>query len=392
MAHNQRPSLDGLTSTSSDDNPNGPSNTHDTEPSLPRIGSAPPSPTSSLPASAAAQHLLLSPDGSDQVHVLVNVNHPHLSGGEEDGHNDTASDPDYGTDEEPDTDIESAAHGSGDPRQGMLVPDLQRAWDDSDEDEPQVLAVEHELDEAGPSRARAGLREHRARRNGSQDLMPLPIPFALSSRQRRSCWRFLTSPPTQNSLSAPAVTLNLFAGSLHPAVLLSMPYYFERTGLVLGLVGLLGVGFLSGVGGGLWIVLARYVGRGDDEEDPEDTTRRAATGPDHTGSSSRKRAKKLASYGEGGNMTTLEGVTGAALGRHTVWKRTLGRTISGALLAAYATAQRSSRTLRWSTCCSKSCFITARAAYLRMTASSSPPWWADSSPHRSSSSRSPSAP
>ncbi|KAK0518917.1 hypothetical protein OC842_007631 [Tilletia horrida] len=36
-------------------------------------------------------------------------------------------------------------------------------------------------------------------------------------------------------------------------------------------------------------------------------------------------------------MTTLEGVTGAALGRHTVWKRTLGRTISGALLPAYAT-------------------------------------------------------
>ncbi|KAE8227123.1 hypothetical protein CF319_g371 [Tilletia indica] len=311
---------------------------------FPRVGSAPPSPTSSLPASTAAQHLLRSPDGSSQVHVLVNVKHRHHNGknggrigGEEGELHDSDSDPDYGTDEDGDTDVESAAHSVGDPRQGMLIADGQRAWDDSDEDEPQVLAVEHDLDEDYPSSARGARkgpgphsRDRRARRDGSADLMPLPIPFSLTSKQRRSCWRFLTSPPTQNSLSAPAVTLNLFAGSLHPAVLLSMPYYFERTGLALGLVGLLGVGFLSGVGGGLWIVLARYVGRNDDEDNPEETMSRA----DHA---ARKRAKKIANYGEGGNMTTLEGVTGAALGRHTLWKRTLGRTISGVLLAAYAT-------------------------------------------------------
>ncbi|CAD6890855.1 unnamed protein product [Tilletia laevis] len=312
---------------------------------LPRMGSAPPSPTSSLPASTAAQHLLRSPDASSQVHVLVNVNvkhHHHHNGrsgaAQDREQNDTDSDPDYGTDEDGDTDVESTAHSLDDNRQGMFINDEQRAWDDSDEDEPQVLAVEHELDQGyrssssrGPPKAHAShSRDRRSRRHGTPDLMPLPIPFSLSSQQRRSCWRFLTNPPTQNSLSAPAVTLNLFAGSLHPAVLLSMPYYFERTGLVLGLVGLLGVGFLSGVGGGLWIVLARYVGRNDEEDDPEETMSRA----DHA---SRKRAKKIANYGEGGNMTTLEGVTGAALGRHTLWKRTLGRTISGVLLAAYAT-------------------------------------------------------
>ncbi|KAK0544719.1 hypothetical protein OC846_005959 [Tilletia horrida] len=302
----------------------------------PRIGSAPPSPTSSLPASAAARHLLQSPDGSSQVHVLVNVSHVLHEG--EAPHHDSDSDPDYGTDEDGDTDIETAAHGSGEQRQGMLIAHEERAWDDSDEDEPQVLAVEHEMDENYPARgahARNGSHRDRGPRRGGRrpaqdDLMPFPLPFTITQQQRRSCWRFLTSPPTQNSLSAPAVTLNLFAGSLHPAVLLSMPYYFERTGLALGLIGLLGVGFLSGVGGGLWIVLARYVGRVDDEEEPDQAMHQA----DHA---SRKRAKKIATYGEGGNMTTLEGVTGAALGRHTVWKRSLGRTISGALLAVYAT-------------------------------------------------------
>ncbi|CAD6975521.1 unnamed protein product [Tilletia controversa] len=116
---------------------------------LPRMGSAPPSPTSSLPASTAAQHLLRSPDASSQVHVLVNVNvkhHHHHNGrsgaAQDREQNDTDSDPDYGTDEDGDTDVESTAHSLDDNRQGMFINDEQRAWDDSDEDEPQGSQIQ----------------------------------------------------------------------------------------------------------------------------------------------------------------------------------------------------------------------------------------------------------
>lgn len=118
-----------------------------------------------------------------------------------------------------------------------------------------------------------------------------------SSTRTKRYWKWLThSSPAHASLSAPHVSANLFAASLHPAVLLSMPYYFERTGIAAGIGGLVVVAILGGAGGGLWVVLSRYV-----------------------------------------KGSTVEAITGASFGRHTKWKGNLGRAFSGVLLAVYAT-------------------------------------------------------
>ncbi|CEH19168.1 AMINO ACID TRANSPORTER [Ceraceosorus bombacis] len=118
-----------------------------------------------------------------------------------------------------------------------------------------------------------------------------------SSTRTKRYWKWLThSSPAHASLSAPHVSSNLFAASLHPAVLLSMPYYFERTGIAAGVGGLVVVAILGGAGGGLWVVLSRYV-----------------------------------------KGSTVEAITGASFGRHTRWKGSLGRAFSGILLAVYAT-------------------------------------------------------
>jgi hypothetical protein len=104
------------------------------------------------------------------------------------------------------------------------------------------------------------------------------------------------SPSAQASLSAPHVTANILSASLNPAVLLSMPAYFDRTGIALGIVGLIVVAALAGAGGGLWVVLGRYVG--------------------------------------GSN---IEAITAASFGRNTRWKGNVGRALSGLLVALYGT-------------------------------------------------------
>uniref|UniRef100_V5GM15 Amino acid transporter transmembrane domain-containing protein n=2 Tax=Kalmanozyma brasiliensis (strain GHG001) TaxID=1365824 RepID=V5GM15_KALBG len=75
-----------------------------------------------------------------------------------------------------------------------------------------------------------------------------------------------------------------------------MPHFFARTGILIGSVALVGVAILGGVGGGLWVVLSRYV-----------------------------------------NGSSIEAIVGASFGRYTRWKGGLGRVISGLLLAIYAT-------------------------------------------------------
>ncbi|KDN44085.1 hypothetical protein K437DRAFT_248060 [Tilletiaria anomala UBC 951] len=113
----------------------------------------------------------------------------------------------------------------------------------------------------------------------------------------RRLWSALTSNPSQPaSLSIFTVSLNLFSTSLHPAVLLSLPFYFSRTEVLLGILGLCAVAILGGVGGGLWVVLGRYV-----------------------------------------NATNVENIVGAGCARNSRWRAEIGRTVTGLLVGTYAT-------------------------------------------------------
>ena len=113
----------------------------------------------------------------------------------------------------------------------------------------------------------------------------------------RTWWASLTSNPSQPaSLSVSTVSLNLFSTSLHPAVLLSLPFYFDRMQVLLGMLGLVSVAALGGVGGGLWVVLGRYV-----------------------------------------NANNVESIVAAGCARNSRWKAETGRTITGLLLGVYAT-------------------------------------------------------
>ncbi|UZJ56819.1 hypothetical protein CBS101457_006139 [Exobasidium rhododendri] len=185
---------------------------------------------------------------------------------------------DYDGDDDGDDDIDEFD-------QPLTKIDVGPAWDDSDDEDD----GQEQDDETGlPSR-----RQQRRRRVDPSYLHSLrPSP----SRLRRYFARLTRSPAAQASLSAPHVSANLFSASLNPAVLLSMPAYFDRTGILIGIIGLVTVATLAGAGGGLWVVLGRYVG---------------------------------------GN--NIEAITAASTGRNTKWKGNLGRAFSGILLAVYAT-------------------------------------------------------
>lgn len=190
---------------------------------------------------------------------------------------------------------------------GRIV--VKKDWDDSDdeddedEDEAEHFSVrqearraEHQSLAAGvhPSHRVQGHPKSNARQRGPDSYLRTLRP----SRERtRTWWRYLTNPAQPNSLSVTHVTLNLFAASLHPSTLLSTPFYFSRTGLKLGLIGMAIVAILGGVGGGLWVVLSRYVG-----------------------------GKK-----------TVEAITGASFGRHSKQKARIGKLLAGLMLAAYST-------------------------------------------------------
>lgn len=178
-------------------------------------------------------------------------------------------------------------------RQGRI--DVGQAWDESSDEDDEVSPLHRDptlpLSATGNSAARQKRKKARRGHSGSylQSLRP-------SREHRRAWWKFLTNPSTPARLSAPHVSANLFSASLHPAVLLSMPHYFARTGVLLGTIALVGVAILGGVGGGLWVVLSRYV-----------------------------------------NGNSIEAIVGASFGRYTRWKGGLGRAVSGLLLALYAT-------------------------------------------------------
>lgn len=178
-------------------------------------------------------------------------------------------------------------------RQGRI--DIGQAWDESS-DEDDVEHPSHEdrtLPLSATGSSAAGRRKRKARKAQPESYLQSLRP---SREHRRAWWKFLTNPGAPASLSAPHVSANLFSASLHPAVLLSMPHYFARTGVLLGTIALVGVASLGGVGGGLWVVLSRYV-----------------------------------------NGSSIEAIVGASFGRYTPWKGGLGRVVSGLLLALYAT-------------------------------------------------------
>lgn len=110
-------------------------------------------------------------------------------------------------------------------------------------------------------------------------------------------WKtFLLGSSVPGTLSTMHVGMNLFAASLHPAVLLSIPVFFVRAGIPQGMAALSVYATIGALGGSIWVILGRYVGG-----------------------------------------RTVEAVTGTAFGMHTRWKRNLGRALSGIILAAYCT-------------------------------------------------------
>ncbi|WFD34107.1 hypothetical protein MCUN1_000939 [Malassezia cuniculi] len=125
--------------------------------------------------------------------------------------------------------------------------------------------------------------------------------FSVAARRAvvpASTWKtFLLGSSMPGTLTTSHVGMNLFAASLHPAVLLSMPVFFARAGTWQGMLALALYAFLGAIGGGVWVILGRYVGG-----------------------------------------LTLESVTGTAFGMHTRWKRNLGRALSGIILTAYCTS------------------------------------------------------
>ncbi len=178
-------------------------------------------------------------------------------------------------------------------RQGRI--DVGQTWDDSsDEDDNAHAQLEDRtLPLSATGSSAAGRRKRKARRAHPDSVLQSLRP---TREHRKAWWKFLTNPGAPASLSAPHVSANLFSASLHPAVLLSMPHYFARTGVLVGTIALVGVASLGGVGGGLWVVLSRYV-----------------------------------------NGSSIEAIVGASFGRYTPWKGGSGRVVSGLLLALYAT-------------------------------------------------------
>jgi len=152
----------------------------------------------------------------------------------------------------------------------------------------------------------APLRLRSSKSRNSNHPPPSPQNTKTFKSRFSSVWTYLTKGSSHSrgkgsggglpaSLSLPLVSANLFAASLHPGVLLSMPYYFGLTGVAWGVVGLILIAGLGGVGGGLFVVLSRYV-----------------------------------------QGLTVEEITGQSFGRHNRWKGNVGRCTSGLLLATYA--------------------------------------------------------
>ncbi|KAI3620381.1 hypothetical protein CBS9595_002348 [Malassezia furfur] len=110
-------------------------------------------------------------------------------------------------------------------------------------------------------------------------------------------WRtLLIGSAAPGTLSVGHVAMNLLGSSLHPGVLLAMPVYFTRAGVVPGIIVAVFVAVLAAFGAALWITLGRYVG---------------------------------------GN--TIEAITARAFGVHTQWRRNLGLGLSSAVLIVYCT-------------------------------------------------------
>ncbi|WFD43243.1 hypothetical protein MPSI1_001902 [Malassezia psittaci] len=96
------------------------------------------------------------------------------------------------------------------------------------------------------------------------------------------------------TLSTGHVAMNMLGSSLHPGVLLAMPVYFTRAGVLPGMIVVIFIAILSAFGSALWITLGRYVG---------------------------------------GN--TIEAVTSRAFGMNTQWKRNLGMGLSSIMMILY---------------------------------------------------------
>ncbi|WFD30973.1 hypothetical protein MSPP1_001999 [Malassezia sp. CBS 17886] len=185
------------------------------------------------------------------------------------------------------------AHVSADDSQGSVLQ-LHAAHDDAaaeDMDDGTIRVWDEDSDDEGAARAPSPTR---------RTVLPFHAPWHRArdaSLPQRSWWRtLLVGAAAPGTLSVGHVALNLFSSSLHPGVLLAMPVYFARTGVVPGMLVLVLVTILGAFGGGLWVTLGRYVG---------------------------------------GN--TVEAITGKAFGMNTPWKWKLGRALSGVLLAVYCT-------------------------------------------------------
>lgn len=172
--------------------------------------------------------------------------------------------------------------------------------------EPDALAPAHvpdpiDDDEEEAEVAHGTIRVWDEDSDNDEEPPPRRNVFAAAARRAAvpaSSWKtFLLGSSMPGTLTTSHVGVNLFAASMHPAVLLSMPAFFVRAGLLPGMLALTVYASLGALGGAVWVILGRYVGG-----------------------------------------RTLEAVTGTAFGMHTQWKRGIGRLISGAILAVYCTS------------------------------------------------------
>lgn len=130
-----------------------------------------------------------------------------------------------------------------------------RAWADSSYDDSFAYHPNQEDDEETRDNAPLRLRSSKSRSNSLHPPTSSQQNVTFKSRLS-SVWLYLTKGSSHSrgkgsggglpaSLSLPLVSANLFAASLHPGVLLSMPYYFSLTGNGVGIAALMVIAIVS---------------------------------------------------------------------------------------------------------------------------------------------------
>lgn len=159
-----------------------------------------------------------------------------------------------GGQEEEENDSDQFSDQDGEESNGLhQIP--SRAWADSSYDDSFAYHPNQEDDEESRENAPLRLRSSKSRSNSLHPPTSSQQHVSFKSRLS-SIWLYLTKGSSHSrgkgsggglpaSLSLPLVSANLFAASLHPGVLLSMPYYFSLTGNGVGIAALMVIAIVS---------------------------------------------------------------------------------------------------------------------------------------------------